>query len=243
LRVFAGPNGSGKTTIINSLREKINFGIYLNADDIEALLKKEGEIRFSDYNIECSEIKFQKFIENHSITEKLAENNLILNLAFENNAIKNKADRRLSYEAFVIVDFIRQLLLEKGEQLSFETVMSHDSKINILQNAIKMGYRNYLYFVSTEDVAINKYRVMVRTKDGGHNVPTEKIESRYVRSLSLLKEAVKYTYRTYIYDNSGDEAKLILDIFNGSEVTIRAPEIPLWVMNYLLRPNPIAFNY
>jgi predicted ABC-type ATPase len=36
MRVFAGPNGSGKTTIINSLHfeKKILFGVYVNADDI-----------------------------------------------------------------------------------------------------------------------------------------------------------------------------------------------------------------
>jgi len=233
--VFAGPNGSGKTTIIKSLKEKIKFGIYLNADDIEVLLKEKNEIKLSDYDVECSETQFQKFIENHSLTKKLEDNNLILNLAFENNIIKNKAGRNLSYEASIIVDFIRQLLFEKGEQLSFETVMSHDSKISVLQNAMEMGYKNYLYFVSTEDVAININRVMVRVKGGGHNVPTEKIESRYDRSLKLLKEAVKYTYRTFIYDNSGTEAKLILDIFKGNEVTVRTSEIPSWVMNYLLK--------
>jgi len=40
LRVSAGPNGSGKTTIIEAVRKaKVNgrpvdFGIYINADDI-----------------------------------------------------------------------------------------------------------------------------------------------------------------------------------------------------------------
>jgi len=130
---------------------------------------------------------------------------LILNLAFENSVIKHNTDQNFSYEASVIVDLIRQLLFEKGERLSFETVMSHESKIRVLQNAMEMGYKNYLYFVSTEDVVINKNRVMIRVKEGGHDVPIEKIESRYDRSLKLLKEAVKYTYRTFIYDNSGTE--------------------------------------
>ena len=40
MRVFAGPNGSGKTTIIKSLQQKITFGVYVNADDIESLLKE-----------------------------------------------------------------------------------------------------------------------------------------------------------------------------------------------------------
>jgi predicted ABC-type ATPase len=47
LRIFAGPNGSGKSSIINSIRNytkdngtPLDFGIYLNADDIAKELTK-----------------------------------------------------------------------------------------------------------------------------------------------------------------------------------------------------------
>lgn len=37
MRVFAGPNGSGKTTIFKGMlaREAIQLGVYVNADEIE----------------------------------------------------------------------------------------------------------------------------------------------------------------------------------------------------------------
>jgi len=47
LRVFAGPNGSGKSTVINFIRSyKVNdkhveFGYYINADDIAKALKSK----------------------------------------------------------------------------------------------------------------------------------------------------------------------------------------------------------
>ncbi len=52
MRVFAGPNGSGKSSIIKSVLNtrlkdgrKLDFGIYINADDIAAeLLEKECEL-------------------------------------------------------------------------------------------------------------------------------------------------------------------------------------------------------
>ena len=47
MRVFAGPNGSGKTTIINSLKSEIGFGVYVNADDIESLLKESKVLLFN----------------------------------------------------------------------------------------------------------------------------------------------------------------------------------------------------
>jgi predicted ABC-type ATPase len=38
LRLFAGPNGSGKTTILERIPKKLNFGYIVNADDIEKAL-------------------------------------------------------------------------------------------------------------------------------------------------------------------------------------------------------------
>lgn len=35
MRIFAGPNGSGKTTILTEVQNEISFGIYVNADNIE----------------------------------------------------------------------------------------------------------------------------------------------------------------------------------------------------------------
>ena len=57
LRIFAGPNGSGKSSIINSLRSykkengtPLDFGIYLNADDIAKDLQDKG-CNFSNYQV------------------------------------------------------------------------------------------------------------------------------------------------------------------------------------------------
>jgi predicted kinase len=41
LRMFAGPNGSGKTTIKNGL-PSVLFGVYVNPDDLEKALRDEG---------------------------------------------------------------------------------------------------------------------------------------------------------------------------------------------------------
>ncbi len=48
LRIFAGPNGSGKSTILKSIlnNKNIDLGVYVNADDIEALLHKNKKLNF-----------------------------------------------------------------------------------------------------------------------------------------------------------------------------------------------------
>ena len=49
LRMFAGPNGSGKSTIFNQIEEKVDFGVYLNADNIEAELNISNSIKLTDF--------------------------------------------------------------------------------------------------------------------------------------------------------------------------------------------------
>jgi len=72
-------------------------------------------------------------------------------------------------------------------------------------------------------------------KLGGHDVPQEKIVSRYYRSLELLPEAVKYSNRAYIFDNSSHDRQWIAQIDNGKEFTFKSENIPEWVERYLLR--------
>lgn len=67
-----------------------------------------------------------------------------------------------------------------------------------------------MYFVSTESPEINKYRVALRVKKGGHSVPEDKIESRYYRSLGLLKETSEIAYQAFFFDNSIDNEPLKL---------------------------------
>jgi predicted ABC-type ATPase len=65
LRVFAGPNGSGKSTVIKQVRQyksggiPIDFGYYVNADDITVTLNKNG-FSFQSYKINVVNEEFQK---------------------------------------------------------------------------------------------------------------------------------------------------------------------------------------
>lgn len=65
MRVFAGPNGSGKTTIFKGILDenKINLGVYVNADEIEETLKSNLKIDFANYQLQISENQIAKFFE------------------------------------------------------------------------------------------------------------------------------------------------------------------------------------
>jgi predicted ABC-type ATPase len=210
LRVFAGPNGSGKSTIINAVKAyqvsqiPVDFGIYVNADDIAKSLR-EGTFSFDLYQIQVSNEEFvqvafssglvQTGFDQSQFTESYQLNNNNITL------VVPEANERL---AQIIADFLRKKLLQERKKFSFETVFSHTSKLDIMREAAEAGYKVYLYFVSTESPEINKYRVKVRTQQGGHDVPENKIEQRYYRSLDLLFEAAQLAYQVYFFDNSKD---------------------------------------
>lgn len=127
------------------------------------------------------------------------------------------------------------MLIKKGSKLAFETIMSHKSKIEILDNAMQHGYKNYLYFICTESPKINIDRVVSRVEKGGHNVNHEDIEKRYYATLSFLRAAVKNSYRSFLYDNSTQQSNLILEVYRGEEVTFHSETVPGWVNKYLLK--------
>lgn len=51
---------------------------------------------------------------------------------------------------------------------------------------------------------INVWRVKSRVESGGHDVPEEKIITRYDRALKLIKDLIKICDVCHIYDNSGN---------------------------------------
>jgi predicted ABC-type ATPase len=57
---------------------------------------------------------------------------------------------------------------------------------------------------------INVYRVKSRVESGGHDVPADKIISRYDRALELVKDLVNVCDICHIYDNSEEKPFRIL---------------------------------
>ena len=138
-----------------------------------------------------------------------------------------------SYVASVLADFIRHRLLAAGASFTFETVMSSPDKVAFLHKAQQAGFKTYLYYVATEDPAINIARVQHRVATGGHPVPDDKVISRYGRSLELLSDAVSFTSRAYIFDNSGHEQVWIAEVTQGVELELKANVMPYWVKTAL----------
>lgn len=236
LRMIAGPNGSGKSTIKEWVAE-INpnwLGVYINPDDIEREIRSTGHLDFGHFKVKTDEDRILDFLRksNQLINNKLVSE--VSNLSFDNNSILFHNVKLNSYFVSAIADFLHERLIASHTSLSFETVMSHPKKIELLKNAQGEGFRNYLYFIATESPAINTARVQTRVIEGGHDVPHQKIIDRYYRTLDNLTAAIRVTNRAYIYDNSGAKATLIAEITNGKDIEIKNSNIPIWFRKYVL---------
>lgn len=216
LRVFAGPNGSGKSTVIDTIRKAtidgrpVDFGYYINADEIAAALRTHT-FSFDAFDIQVTTKEFLHItLASGLIDGDFTEEIFRKAYSLRNNILRLKEPKHHERVAQIVADFLRKKLLAERKKFSFETVFSHASKLTIMQQAKDAGYKVYLYFVSTESPRINQFRVEARTRKGGHDVPSDKIVSRYYRSLELLYDACQIAYQTYFFDNSEDGKELLL---------------------------------
>ena len=114
----------------------------------------------------------------------------------------NLDEDALNREAQQIVFNKRQEFMERGISFVYETVCSHPSHLTFFQALKEHGYTLSLVYNATEDVEINVSRVARRVKEGGHNVPLEKIKARYNRCLELYPKLLNLCDNAFVFDNS-----------------------------------------
>lgn len=235
--MFAGPNGGGKTTLIEIIAKKYSIGIFLNADRIAQRLDDKPFLDLREFGLKnATQEDFVIFAGKYeNLKARLKKTFEELQLQIEEGYIIKKSEFVNSYEAAFVADFIRDALLKNKKGFSFETVMSHRSKINFIQEAGQAGFKTYLYYIAASDPEIHSQRVKERVNKGGHGVPEEKIHERYYRSLDLLYDAVKMADRTFIIDNSTKEGKLVAEKDNKSYLELKTQSVPWWVDEYLLQ--------
>jgi predicted ABC-type ATPase len=144
----------------------------------------------------------------------------------------------IAAQAQQIVRDKRAAAVATGHDHCFETVMSHPSHIDHLVAARAAGFETRLYFVATEGPAINQSRVNSRVRHGGHDVPADRIEARYFRSIANLPLAIAASDSSLIIDNS-DVAKgfrPLAEIKRGAIKHLAGKDpavIPLWWLRVL----------
>lgn len=105
-------------------------------------------------------------------------------------------------QAAVTADELRNSFIDQGKGFTFETVLSTDRNLKLLQRAKAKGFFIRCVYVLTKNPRINLIRVLGRKEAGGHDVPKDKIVSRFHKAMRLIPELVKVCDIIHIYDNS-----------------------------------------
>ncbi|MEQ5872530.1 zeta toxin family protein [Sagittula sp. NFXS13] len=135
-----------------------------------------------------------------------------------------------AYEAARIADARRAELLEARQSFATETVFSHPSKLEIIKTAQARGYIVIVMHVGVESPELSVGRVRLRTEEGGHDVPEDKIRARFLRSQPLIRDAILRADRGMVFDNSVlNVPPQQMVVFSGGRLSQAAPRLPRWV--------------
>ena len=140
----------------------------------------------------------------------------------------------VSYHAATVAANIREDLISQGVSFCFETVFSHESKIDFLAQAKANGYKIILVYIHLFDSSLNEARVKQRVSEGGHSVPTEKIHSRIPRTMKHIKTALSLVDEARILDNSSkDNPFQQIIVMKSGNYEVKAEPLPKWARELL----------
>ncbi len=111
-------------------------------------------------------------------------------------------------EAAVKAEDLRERMIVDRKDFTFETVLSTDRNLLLLQRAKEKGYFIRGIYVLTCNADINVARVNAREALGGHGVPEEKIRSRYNKALVRIPKLVEICDILHIYDNTQEPFRI-----------------------------------
>jgi predicted ABC-type ATPase len=136
------------------------------------------------------------------------------------------------YVAAEMADLLRRELIQQRESFVFETVFSDPvgDKLTFLKDASTAGYTVVVCFIGISGPEVSEQRVAMRVSQGGHDVPTDKLQNRYPRTLTNLRAAVREVGHVWIFDNDDLRYpfRLVAIYENGKPVRLHKP-IPRWL--------------
>ena len=92
-----------------------------------------------------------------------------------------------------------------------------------------------MFFICTESPTINAARIANRVMEGGHDVPIQKIISRYQKAIINAVKVTEFADRVYFYDNSVDnqDAQILFRTTDGKFAKQYVESFPVWTRDIL----------
>ncbi len=112
-------------------------------------------------------------------------------------------------------------LLKDNQSFAFETTLSTRSYRNKIIQARTQGYTITLLFFWLNNIALAKERVKIRVIEGGHHIPENVIERRYLKGIyNLIDIYLPIVDGALIFDNSYGKHQLIAQKLTTEILTV-----------------------
>lgn len=153
----------------------------------------------------------------------------------DNLVDKDKKNSKEEYiKAMNYAETLRFEALKNGVSFTFETVLSTIEKLDFIKQAKEINYKITTIYVTTSDYNININRIKERVKRGGHDVPTDKVISRYEKCMNLMSEVISLSDDAKIFDNSSKIPVLVFEkTRDGQHFLLNREQRHSWVSKYI----------
>ena len=162
-------------------------------------------------------------------------------LRFVNADVLASALSLQPYAAARLADTLRRGLVTRRESFAFETVFSDPAgdKLAFLR-AVATSYTVVLCYIGLASPELSEERVAMRVSQGGHDVPSEKLKSRFPRTLANLQAAIRELPHVLVFDNSDLRRPFRrVAVFRKGRRMDRARADPEW-LKPLMRGRPTS---
>jgi predicted ABC-type ATPase len=129
----------------------------------------------------------------------------------------------------------RANLLRQKQSFVSETVFSHESKITLIDEAKLHGFQVMLLVVGLDNPELLLKRISHRVKEGGHDVPADRVLARYPRTLANLKIAIPKAQLAILYhtDGAGFTPHYSVAVCQNGVIVRRDSALPQWAKTVL----------
>ena len=141
-----------------------------------------------------------------------------------------------AYAAAKVATSLREELVRQRESFIFETVFSDPAgdKLAFFQDAAAIGFTVVLFFIGISSPNISNERVVFRRLKGGHDVPTDKLITRFPRTLENLRRSIRELPFVLIYDNDDlNDPYRQVAVFEAGHAVELADDLPVWLQEML----------
>lgn len=98
--------------------------------------------------------------------------------------------------------------IEAYQTIGVETVLSSGKYRRLVELAHRHGFEVRMIYILLGSLRLQLERIAQRVRDGGHDVPADKVAARRMRSFEQLLWFARHVDKCWVFDNSTGEPEL-----------------------------------